>query len=111
MFIPQQNGTAEHMNRSILKKARYMMCESGCPKKLRGEAVFTAIYFLHRSPTYRLDNVTPVEIWYQNEKLDVNNLRIFKYIAYVKMSSENLSKLDEKNEKCILVGFRNNGYT
>ena len=42
--IPQQNGVAKRMNRTVLDKVRSMLKESGLPKRFWAEAMTTAYY-------------------------------------------------------------------
>lgn len=60
-YTPQQNGTAERLNRSILNITRNMLKCYEVPKKLWGEAVATTTYLLNRSPSKKLDGITPEE--------------------------------------------------
>lgn len=49
------------------------------------------------------------QVWY-GRKPDVNNMKIFGSIAYSHIPKELRGKLDPKTEKCILVGYAQNGY-
>lgn len=48
---PQLNGTAERMNRTIMEKARSLLFDSNMKKNMWGEAAYTAVYLINRSPT------------------------------------------------------------
>ena len=52
---PQQNGTAERMNRTIMERVRCMLIASGVDKEFWGEAVTTAAYLINRSPSSAID--------------------------------------------------------
>ncbi len=43
-YTPQQNGTAERMNRTIMESARAMLSHSGLPNSYWAEAVSTAVH-------------------------------------------------------------------
>lgn len=60
---PQQNGTVERMNRTLLDKVRCMLSKSGLPKVFWAEAVSTAAYLVNRSPSAAIDMMTPMERW------------------------------------------------
>jgi hypothetical protein len=109
---PALNGVAERMNRTLLDRGRALLFDSGMPKRFWSYAVLTSVYLINRSPTRALpENKTPYEML-KNEKRNYSdlhsNLRIFGCVAYSKTLSA--SKLDEKSEKCILVGYVHNGY-
>ena len=58
---PEQNGVAEHMNRTLVEKVQSMLADSQLPKKFWGEALSTATYLQNRSPTKALDGTTPLD--------------------------------------------------
>ena len=51
-LVPQQNGVAERMNRTIVEKIRCMLRMTNLPKSFWGEAVVTACYLINRSPQF-----------------------------------------------------------
>jgi hypothetical protein len=74
-YLPQLNGTSEHMNRSIMEKARALIIDSKIDKSMWGEAVLTATYLLNRSPT-TATKVTLTEKWY-GKRPDLSKLHVF----------------------------------
>ena len=80
-YNPEQNGTAERMNRTLLESARSMMFHAGMPKEFWAEAIHTATYVHNHSPTGLLKDVTPFERLF-GQKPDVSNLRVFGRIAF-----------------------------
>lgn len=62
-FTPQQNGVAERANRTIVEKARTMLCDAKLPKEYWAEAANTAVYLINRSPSKILNYKTPYEVW------------------------------------------------
>ena len=61
---PQENGTAERMNRTLLDKIRTKIIESAIPKTLWCEALKCSVYELNRLPTKALQRgMTPSQIW------------------------------------------------
>ncbi|GAU28814.1 hypothetical protein TSUD_21510 [Trifolium subterraneum] len=107
-YTPQQNGSAERRNRTIMNMVRCMIRSKHLPKELWGEAVNTACYVLNRCPTKRLNNVTPEECWSGN-KPDVSHLKVFGSIAYRHVPDQLRSKLDDKSEVMVLVGYHLTG--
>ena len=103
-YNPEQNGTAERMNRTLLEAARSMMYHAGMPKEFWAEAVNTAAYTRNRSPTNSLNNATPFECLF-NRKPDVSNLKVFGCVAYVHIPNHQRKKLEEKSRKCMFVGY------
>lgn len=58
---PQNNGTAEKMNRTLLDKMRTMLIDANLPERFWGEALITATYVKNRTPTKLDMTVTPQE--------------------------------------------------
>lgn len=109
-YTPEQNGVSERLNRTIEEKARAMLQASGLPKFLWGEAVYTAVYLMNRSPSVAVaGDVTPYEAW-NGHKPDVANLRVFGSDCYVHVPKQLRKKLDDKSEKVSFVGYAPNGY-
>ena len=73
-------------------------------KELWAEAVSCVVYLLNRSPTRNLENITPYEAWYES-KPSVRHLKVFRCLAYAHIPDVAREKLDDKTEKCILIGY------
>ena len=58
---------------------------------------------MNRSPTSAVKEVTPEEAWSGN-KPSVHYFRVFGCIAHVHIPDKRRSKLDDKSEKCIMLG-------
>ncbi|GKB81391.1 retrotransposon protein, putative, ty1-copia subclass, partial [Tanacetum coccineum] len=76
--IPQQNGLAERMNRTLLNKVRCLLIQSGLPDSFWAEATVTAAYLINRSPSTALEKNTPMDLWTTNRagskpKVDVQD--------------------------------------
>jgi hypothetical protein len=58
-----------------------------------------------------LDDKTPHEVW-TGKKPSLEHLKVFGCDAYVHVPKESRSKLDNKVEKCIFMGYKDgvNGY-
>ena len=110
-YTPQLNGVAERKNRTILDMVRSLLKAKKLPKQYWAEAVSCAVYLLNRCPTRSLQVVTPQEAW-SGHKPSVTHLQVFGYVAYAKIPDARRTKLDDKSEKCIFVGYgdRRMGY-
>lgn len=107
---PQQNGVAERFNRTIMEKARCLIFESKLQKQFWGEATRTAIYLLNRTESSVITKgKTPAEIW-NNEKPNINKVRVFGCNAFVHIPKTNRGKMDPRSEKMLMMGYSSNGY-
>ena len=79
---PEQNGVAEHMNRTLVETVRSLLFYANLSHKFWGEALSTAAYLRNRSPTKAVKGMTPYEAW-TGEKPKVDHLRIFGCQAFV----------------------------
>ena len=104
---PQQNGVVERKNRTILNMARSMLKSKNMPEDFWAEAVACAVYVSNRSPTKSLKDVTPQEAW-SRQKPSVSHLRVFGSIAYAHVPKQERSKLDDRSEKFIFIGYDEN---
>lgn len=103
-YSPEQNGTAERMNRTIMERVRSMLNDAKLPKEFWAEAVNTAVYVINRSPTRALDGTTPEEAW-MGRKPFVGHLKIFGSAAMVHVPKQRRKKLDPKSKRCIFLGY------
>ncbi|KAJ0522113.1 putative RNA-directed DNA polymerase [Helianthus annuus] len=103
-YTPQQNGVAERKNRTIMELGLSMMKMMNVSNNLWAEAVAWATYILNRTVTKRIPNITPEESW-SGRKPNISHLRVFGCIAYAHVPKQRRTKLDDKTEKTILVGY------
>nr|GEU39751.1 retrovirus-related Pol polyprotein from transposon TNT 1-94 [Tanacetum cinerariifolium] len=103
-YFPQQNGVVERKNRTILNMVRSMLKTKKMPKEFWAEAVDCAVYLLNRCPSMSLHNKTPQEAC-NGLKTTASHLRVFGSIAYVYVSSQRRSKLDDRSENHVFVGY------
>jgi hypothetical protein len=107
-FNPEQNGTAEIFNRTIISKVRAMLITSGLPKAYWGEALTAAVYIYNRTPHSNLKGfITPYESRY-GTKPDLSNIRIWGSLAYKKEALT--KKLDPRADLYLITGYGSNQY-
>ena len=76
----------------------------GCQNCFWAEAVHTAVHILNRCPTKALKEKTRVETW-SEIKPSVSHFKIFGCICYAHVPAEKRTKLDEKSQKCVFLGY------
>ncbi|KAL0279164.1 UNVERIFIED_CONTAM: hypothetical protein PYX00_000774 [Menopon gallinae] len=104
---PQQNGSAERENRTIVESARSMLNSSGLPKMLWAEACNTAAYLLNLTGKSSDPNKTPHELWYGKPLTSIKHLRVFGTPCYVHVPKQNRQKFDDKALPGNFVGYVN----
>nr|GEW02574.1 ribonuclease H-like domain, reverse transcriptase, RNA-dependent DNA polymerase [Tanacetum cinerariifolium] len=97
-YSPQQNGVVERRNRTIMSTTRCMMKAKNLPQNFWAEAVRHAVYILNSIPTKALEDITPYEA-IKRRKPNLENLRVFSCIAYAKVPSQHLTKLNDRSTK------------
>jgi len=97
----QQNGVAEHMNRTLLERARCMLSTANLSKDFWAEAINMACYVVNRSPSTAIECKTPVEVWF-GTPANYSDLRIFGCPAYAHTSD---GKLERRAQKSIFLGY------
>jgi hypothetical protein len=107
-YTPQQNGTAERKNRTIMNMVRSMLNGKHLPKELWAKVVSTVAYSLNRCPTKRLDGITPEGSW-SGVRPSLNHLKVFGSLVYRHVPNQLRRKLDDKFNQMILVGYHSAG--
>ncbi|KAK2429544.1 hypothetical protein QL285_027973 [Trifolium repens] len=108
-YTPQHNGLAERRNMTILDIARNMIKQKSLPHKFSGEAVTTVAYILNKCPTKTKKlKIVPEEAWC-GRKPSVKHLRIFGSLCYKHVPDARRSKLEDKSEIMILIGYHLTG--
>lgn len=97
-YTLEQNGVAEHKNRTLVEMARCLLKQRGLPTDLQVEAIVTAVYLRNKSPTRALEDCTPYEA-ITNTKPSMKHLRVFICLAFVYINSQQRTKFDPKSEK------------
>ncbi|GKE82728.1 retrovirus-related pol polyprotein from transposon TNT 1-94 [Tanacetum coccineum] len=93
---PEQNGVVEKQNHTLVEAARTMLLASKLPLFFWAEAIATACYTQNRSIIIPTHN---------DRKPSIKHLHIFGCTCYLTRDGENLDKMKEKRNLCILVGY------
>jgi hypothetical protein len=100
---PEQNGRAEHLNRTLIERARALLIEHHLPKTVWSEAMMAASYLRNRTIGSTGER-TPHELFFR-AKPDVSHLRVFGCKAYAYVEKGHRDKLDAVSDECALVGY------
>nr|GEU52826.1 hypothetical protein [Tanacetum cinerariifolium] len=100
------NGVVKRRNRTLVEAARTMLSASKLPLFFWAKAIATACYTQNRSIIIPTHEKTPYHI-INDRKPSIKHLYIFGCICYITIDSENLDKMKEKGDLCILVGYSN----
>ena len=79
---PQQNGRAEHFNRTLLDTSEAMRQHACLPPTFWQDAIETSLHIYNRQPMRRLNWYSPIQLW-NGTKPDVSYFRTFGCQAYV----------------------------
>ncbi|GJX52393.1 retrovirus-related pol polyprotein from transposon TNT 1-94 [Tanacetum coccineum] len=101
---PEQNGVVERRNRTLVEAARTMLSASKLPLFFWAEAIATACYTQNRSIIIPTHEKTAYHI-INDRKPSIKHLHIFGCTCYLTKDGENLDKMKEKGDPCILVGY------
>ncbi|GJS95852.1 retrovirus-related pol polyprotein from transposon TNT 1-94 [Tanacetum coccineum] len=101
---PEQNGVVEIRNRTLVEAARTMFSASKLPLFFWAEAIATACYTQNRSIIIPTHEKTAYHIINDRKPL-IKHLHIFGCTCYLTRYGENLDKMKEKRDLCILVGY------
>lgn len=106
-YTPEQNGSSERENRTLMEAARSMLQSKKLPNKLWAEAVNTAAHVLNRTGPTKVEDKTPYELW-TGKEVTTNHFKVFGTECYVHVPKQNRQKLDAKAIKGYLVGYCDN---
>nr|GEY90797.1 hypothetical protein [Tanacetum cinerariifolium]GFB28753.1 hypothetical protein [Tanacetum cinerariifolium] len=101
---PEQNDVVKRRNRTLVEAARTMPSASQLPLFFCAEAIATTWYTQNRSVIIPTHGKTPYHI-INDRKPSIKHLHIFCCICYLTRDGENLDKMKEKGDQCILVGY------
>ena len=90
-YTPEHNEVAERFNKTIEKKIRAYMFDSGLPKSMWVLAVDAAVHAYNRTPHKTREFRVPLEKFAPSESCHFNQIKRFGCIGFVK-----IPKLDFK---------------
>nr|GFB29751.1 hypothetical protein [Tanacetum cinerariifolium] len=99
---PEQNGVVKRQNRTLVGAARTMLSASKLPLFFWAEAIATACYTQNRSIIISTHDKMAYHI-INERKPPIKHLYIFGWIFYLTRDGENLDKMKEKGDPCILA--------
>ncbi|GJW39538.1 retrovirus-related pol polyprotein from transposon TNT 1-94 [Tanacetum coccineum] len=100
----EQNSVVERQNRTLVEAARTMLLASKLPLFFWAEAIATACYTQNRSIIITTHEKIAYHI-INDRKPSIKHLHIFGCTCYLTRDGENLDKMKEKGDPCILVGY------
>ena len=107
---PESNGVSERRNRTLLNMVRSMMCTSGLPRFLWGEALKTANHISNRTPSKAVEK-TPFELW-TGRRPSLHHVHVWGCRAEARAYNPQEAKLDSKTISAHFIGYpeRSRGY-
>jgi hypothetical protein len=107
---PWENGRAERSFATMFQKARAMIKHADLPIKTWGKAIQHAVYLKNRSPSTRLNLLSPLQ-FRTGEPQDFTNLRVFGCPAqiFVRSTQRGNNKLSDRSEKGTFIGMSKHG--
>nr|GEY93750.1 retrovirus-related Pol polyprotein from transposon TNT 1-94 [Tanacetum cinerariifolium] len=98
------NGVVKRQKRTLVEAARTMFSALKLPLFFWAEAIAIACYTQNRSIIISTHDKTAYHI-INDRKPSIKHLHIFCCICYLTRDGENLDKMKEKRDPCILVGY------
>ena len=93
------------MNIMLMEKERSMLSGARLGQEFWAEVVETACYLVSGSPSSASEDKTPHGVWIGN-KTSLSHLRVFGFDAHVHVLKKDTTKLDNKSERCIFIGYK-----
>nr|GEV21931.1 hypothetical protein [Tanacetum cinerariifolium] len=103
---PEQNGVIERQNRTLVEAAQMMLSALKRPLFFWAEAIATTCSTQNRSIIISTHEKTAYHI-INDRKASIKHLYIFGCIHYITRDGENLDKMKEKEDLCILTSVAN----
>ncbi|GJX33285.1 retrovirus-related pol polyprotein from transposon TNT 1-94 [Tanacetum coccineum] len=101
---PEQNGVVERRNRTLVEAARTMLSASELALFFGAKAIATACYTQNRSIIILTHDKMAYHI-INDMKPSIKHLHIFGCTCYLTRDGENLDRMKEKGDPCLLVGY------
>ncbi|CDF39894.1 unnamed protein product [Chondrus crispus] len=104
-YIPEQNGVAERLNRTLIDLVHSMLSHKQVSKRFWAEALATSVYVRNRVTSRTLPvNTTPHHIW-MNSTPNVGHLRVFGSKCWYTLPKLELRKLDLRAREAMFLGY------
>ncbi|SCV71300.1 BQ2448_2888 [Microbotryum intermedium] len=101
---PQQNGRAEHVNRSIVEGVLALLADANLPDTFWEEASTYFVYCKNRCHHSALVNETPEFAW-SHSRTDTSTLHPFGCTAWLTVAPDLRKKLDPKATQVVFTGY------
>ena len=101
-YTPEQNGTAERLNRTLMEMVRSMLDEARLRRSFWAEALAMATELRNITATNANDNKTPIECL-TARKPNVKHRRIFGTEAWIRVAKGLRMKLEPKAKRRIVL--------
>lgn len=111
-YTPQQNGTAERSNRTLIEMTRTMVNTSKLKLEVWAEAVNCATYVLNRVTSSRKGDVSPFEHWFRRKPNIAHLVEFGTQVQILVVPRKKGSKWLSKTTNAVIVGHneRSNTY-
>lgn len=103
-YNPEQNGSIERENRTVVEAARSMIYAKGMNLELWAEAVHHANYVLNRTGTSSVRGKTPHELWFKKPPTTIE-FKVFGTEVYAHVPKQKRRKWSPKSKKGVFVGY------
>jgi transposase InsO family protein len=103
-YTPQLNGKAERVNRTIMEPTRSILAMGKLRLGLWSELVMAVVHIKNRIPSAAINGQIPFESL-TGKQADVSHLRVLGCDAYALFKASGRSKLEQKADHHILVGY------
>lgn len=103
IYTPQQNGSAERLNQTVLNGARTILDQSKLDRRFWPDAILCFVYVWNRL-CHTDQTKTPIEL-YTGYRPTVRHFHSFGSTVFVGVPKPLRGKLDPKAKKGILIGY------
>ena len=108
-YTQHKNGVSERMIQTLNSRARSMLIDANLPITFWAEAVNTAVYLHHRSPSSSLEGRSLLEVLRPTESILLAHLRRFGCVAYHRIPDDtrnsSLIKFTPRSRICMMIGY------